>query len=513
MSQERPKLLVVEDQPAVRAFVVDLLQAELGAVVSAAETKAQAMQRLQQESWDALITDMALPDGDMLDALDHLQQAGVLLPPTVLMSGFLSAERMAKAAHLGIAHVLAKPFQPETLVRCVGQVLGKSDAPRPQSAAPQAAPLAPELFEMDRKMGLVFRILHELPQQADLAALARNALRFALEISGASAALLVLAERAQSVFVRVGELGAPKAAERASIAATPLAALLEGHEEALAIPAGKAWPGIAPDVPAVAFPVTMQQRPVGALVLLGCKETPAEALQLISLLLRELDTLLDNRAVHAALAESMKETLIALVRALEARDRYTKDHSRRVGELAGKIAREMGLDASMIALVRLGGLLHDIGKVGIPDAVLLKPGRYTEREFAIMKAHPAIGDAILRHLELLVQERMVVRHHHERFDGRGYPDKLAGDEIPLAARIVCVADAIDAMTTHRVYRRAQPLSFAREQLERNAGTQFDPEVVKAAIALIDRGEVRTQAEDGEIEPLLPFSARILLQES
>jgi len=263
----------------------------------------------------------------------------------------------------------------------------------------------------------------------------------------------------------------------------------------------------------VAVPVRLQGVAMGVLCLMRPdSEMPlrSETRQMLGLLVKKLDTLLDNRAVHAALAANMRETLIALVRSLEARDRYTRDHSARVGGLSAIFAADLGLDQDHVDLIRTGGLLHDIGKCGIPDAVLLKPGRYTDHEFAIMKAHPAIGDNILSNMDTMIRERLMLRHHHERYDGFGYPDKLAGEHIPFDARIVCVADAIDAMTTHRVYRMARPLSFCLEQLKSNSGTQFDPQVIEVAIAAIEQGVVRTQAE-GKNNPndgVMPLSALI-----
>ena len=272
------------------------------------------------------------------------------------------------------------------------------------------------------------------------------------------------------------------------------------------------WPGLDENR-FVAVPVRLQGVAMGVLCLMqaGCDiPLKSEIRQMLGLLVKKLDTLLDNRAVHAALAANMRDTLIALVRSLEARDRYTRDHSARVGALAARFAIDLGLDQDHVDLIRTGGLLHDIGKCGIPDAVLLKPGRYTDQEFAIMKAHPAIGDNILSNMDTMVRERLVLRHHHERYDGFGYPDKLAGEQIPFDARIVCVADAIDAMTTHRVYRMARPLSFCLEQLKNNSGTQFDPVVVEVAMAAIERGVVRTQAEekDSRKDGVMPLSALI-----
>ncbi|MDQ6995367.1 MAG: HD-GYP domain-containing protein, partial [Mariprofundaceae bacterium] len=168
--------------------------------------------------------------------------------------------------------------------------------------------------------------------------------------------------------------------------------------------------------------------------------------------------------------------------------------SMRVGHLSMVFAQELGLDEETIQIIRTGGRLHDIGKVGIADSVLLKPEHYTEQEFAKMKAHPSIGDNILKNMDSLVRECLIVRHHHERMDGRGYPDGLVGEDISFEARIVCVADAIDAMTSHRVYRMAKPLSFSLEQLRMNSGTQFDPQVVEVAVSVIEQGLVHTQAD-------------------
>jgi len=285
------------------------------------------------------------------------------------------------------------------------------------------------------------------------------------------------------------------------LAATPFAPLLNGEEEFINMLSGQVghgsacWPTVSAD-DYIAIPIRLQGTPMGVICLMDCQskgELSDQLKHILGLLVMQLDTLLDNCAVHAALDKSMKETLIALVRSLEARDKYTKDHSSRVSKLSVLFAKRLGLDEETITLVRTGGLLHDIGKTGVPDSVLLKPGRFTDREYAIIKTHPAIGDSILRNMDTLVRERQIVRHHHERMDGFGYPDKLKGDQIPLTARIVCVADAIDAMTTHRVYRQARPLSFCVEQLRKNAGTQFDTQVVEVAIAAIEEGLVDTQA--------------------
>ncbi len=182
---------------------------------------------------------------------------------------------------------------------------------------------------------------------------------------------------------------------------------------------------------------------------------------------------------EGALSASYEALLLALARALEAKDYETEGHSERVTAYALRLGRALGLRREALEDLRRGALLHDLGKIGIPDAVLRKPGPLTEEEQALMRAHPLIGDRILEGLPALQGARGVVRHHHERFDGRGYPEGLQGKEIPLLARIFAVVDAYDAMTSYRPCRRALDPEEALAEIAREAGRQFDPRVVAA----------------------------------
>jgi putative nucleotidyltransferase with HDIG domain len=172
-------------------------------------------------------------------------------------------------------------------------------------------------------------------------------------------------------------------------------------------------------------------------------------------------------------------TIRALAAALDARDPYTAGHSERVSQMSVVIARQLHLPESEVAIIRLGALLHDIGKIGLADEILQKPTPLTPEEFEQIRRHPALGARILRQVSFLEPHLPIVELHHERPDGHGYPFGLRGDEIPLAARIVHVADAYDAMTSARAYRSARPLGAAVAELRLYSGTQFDPECVKA----------------------------------
>jgi putative nucleotidyltransferase with HDIG domain len=202
---------------------------------------------------------------------------------------------------------------------------------------------------------------------------------------------------------------------------------------------------------------------------------------------REIDALTETfNALMASVQEAEAQTdaaytgaIRALATALDARDPYTAGHSERVSVISVAIGRTLLLPADDLEVLRLGALLHDIGKIGVPDDVLRKPGALTDAEYAAIKLHPVLGARILRSVPFLARHISIVELHHERPDGRGYPGGLRGDDIPLAARIVHVADAYDAITSARAYRGARPSSDALRELWRCAGTEFHAEIVGA----------------------------------
>ena len=192
----------------------------------------------------------------------------------------------------------------------------------------------------------------------------------------------------------------------------------------------------------------------------------------------------DAVGAHIPEEEGAADVAAALAAALEERDRYTGEHSESVVDLTARVAEALGLGPDEVSDVRRAALLHDIGKVGIPDEILNKPGPLDQREWRIMREHPAIGERILRAIPGLGPIARVVRHEHERWDGNGYPDGLAGTEIPLAARIILACDAYHAMVSDRPYRRAMSHTDAIAELNAHAGTQFDPDVVEALIGYL-----------------------------
>ena len=189
-----------------------------------------------------------------------------------------------------------------------------------------------------------------------------------------------------------------------------------------------------------------------------------------------------SAVLYERLERAYLGTAEALAAALEAKDEYTADHARSIAEQAEAVGRRMGLSEEQVRDLRLGAVFHDIGKIAVPEAILNKPGPLTPEERALMERHTIVGEQILAPVEFLSGVCKLVRHEHERWDGRGYPDGLAGDEIPLGSRIVFACDALHAMTSDRPYRTALPHEVALAELRRHAGTQFDPTVVEALLA-------------------------------
>jgi putative nucleotidyltransferase with HDIG domain len=192
---------------------------------------------------------------------------------------------------------------------------------------------------------------------------------------------------------------------------------------------------------------------------------------------------LENIILYESAYSNIMDTFHSLTASIQARDNYTQEHSIRVTELAIKIAGELNFPAHEIESLKVSGMLHDIGKIAVPDKILLKKKRLTDKEFSVMKNHPLVGENILKPVLLFDHEIETIRHHHERWDGRGYPYGLTGHDIPLNARILTVADSFDAMTNDRPYRKAMSAEQAVTELQNNCAKQFDKFIVKAFLKM------------------------------
>jgi putative nucleotidyltransferase with HDIG domain len=208
-----------------------------------------------------------------------------------------------------------------------------------------------------------------------------------------------------------------------------------------------------------------------------------ELLRVLGGISHQASVALERARSFENLEDTFVSTVEALANALEANDEYTSSHTRSITDMALKVAGELGFDAAALKRVELGALFHDIGKIGVPTSILLKPGPLTVEERKIIELHPELGERILEPIDRLAEVRRIVRSCHERWDGDGYPDGKAGDEIPIESRIIFVCDAFHAMTTDRPYRKRLSVDEACRRLRESAGTQFDPEVVDVFLSL------------------------------
>ena len=238
----------------------------------------------------------------------------------------------------------------------------------------------------------------------------------------------------------------------------------------------------------ITYPLVVEENPVGAVIITRDNLSEEDRLTLrmladqTGIALKSLSDFNDRERLHRGM-------LLALIRAVDAKSRWTAGHSERVTRLALVMGERLGEDKAFLDMIRIGGLLHDIGKLAIPESILDKPGKLTDEEYGQIKDHPLRGDRILRDIPGLDEARRAVRNHHERWDGKGYPDGLAGEEIPRVARIISLCDVYDAVREDRPYRKGFSPGETRAFMMESRGTMFDPELLDCFIALLDEGAI------------------------
>ena len=258
--------------------------------------------------------------------------------------------------------------------------------------------------------------------------------------------------------------------------------------------------------PVLCVPLKLREHPIGIMAVLRQDATKPFSDDDESLLLSigsQMAVAIENYRLNLDVERTYFETIMALAMAVEAKDPYSAGHSKRVGYYAVKIGERMGLKPEVLKVLQHAGTLHDIGKIGIKDGILLKPTPLTPEEAKIMQQHSLIGEAIIKPVRSLANVASLIRHHHERYDGSGYPSGLRGREIPFGARILSVADTYDAMVTDRPYRKRLPVEDAIAELTRLAGKQYDPEVVEAFVAFLDEKQARQTAAHPNTPPSDP----------
>jgi response regulator RpfG family c-di-GMP phosphodiesterase len=508
-------VLVVDDDQASRTYLAEALEG-LGCRVLQTADGGEALRILTEVTPDLICTDLVMPGMDGLEFL-HLARVHAPRLPLVLVTSCDQADVAADAMERGASAFLRKPVSLADLRAILDRVpsldgptesgpvsrvlggLARGDDAAARIATPSAAGVPgfhPALLRKTTQLSLLTGFGAALRDAKTGGPKDRfDPSRLVEESSVVDGSLLEpMVQRSLDFILRalVGERAAltlTDGREVQSIATRgwrdhllPLGAVATRLEES---GNRQAWHGILEEMPLVSAPLTIQGAGVG-FVCVGrdpgaATFTFADA-ELLAAFSAQTAVVLENACLARQLEQALQETVTSLVVMLEARHKYTEGHSLRVARYATGIAGALALPREVRELVATSSLLHDLGKVGVRDAILDKPGRLTPDEWAVMRQHPVMGSKILAPLGFLTEEARSVRHHHERFDGAGYPDGLAGEAIPLPARIIAVADAFDAMSTVRPYRPPLPVTEALAELGRSTGTQFDPRIVATFLA-------------------------------
>jgi response regulator RpfG family c-di-GMP phosphodiesterase len=486
-SPSNATLMIVDDDQAVQQACRLLLRRQ-GYRTLEAPDSVTALRLGRTHPIDLCLIDLTLPDGHGLDLLEQLRE---VQPQTlaIVLTGDANRAPLLRSLQLGVKNYILKPFSVDQVVQVVDQTLEQER----QITNRIRTHIMEPLFELSERL-LVDR---------DLKSTFRHVVETAAKQTGADVvSLMVLDEATRTLSIEAAVGLPPGVVEGTRI---PLGEGIAGWVAAMKEPL-ILIPGVSDDeavralllrrelTAALCMPLLRKERIVGVLNIgkhqPGASFTQSE-IEIMSLLCRQAAVLIDNIMLFDEVSVKIGEletahfdTIKALAGALESKDFYTRHHSDRTVIHAELTGQRLGLSTEERLHVRYAAILHDIGKIGIPEAILNKPAGLTEEEYAEMKRHPIIGAAIVEHVAFLRPVIPLIRHDHERWDGCGYPDGLKGEEIPLGARIIAVVDAYDAMAVDRVYRKAPGHEFALRELRRCAGTQFDPAVVEAFISAI-----------------------------
>jgi len=464
------KVLLVDDHAPVLRFLALAFKSN-GCVVSTAASAEEAFDLLSVQPFDLVVSDIKMPGLSGLDVLRAVKgrQPGT---PVVLITGMPSVDSAVFGLRNQAFDYLTKPFSVED----VHQLLQRVREER-RSRAQTVAATAPS-SELARRQSAVEGLsrLGDLALQGlDPIAFLEQALARTMEGLGGDAVCLLLEDAPGAP--PWSEKGDPTLAARVRTRAEGwLGELKPGHAAKSA-----AFSATDPAFLALVAVVPGVRGPAGILCLARREgsEFLSDEKEFLLGYARTIGLSLERMVLGESLEGNVVDTISSFVIALESKDAYLKGHSARVALYAAEIARTMDLDEAEVAIVERAAMLHDLGKLVVGDAILRKPTRLSNEETVVMREHPTNAARILSPFRFLSREAEALRAHHERYDGKGYPSGLKGEEIPLAARIIAVADAFDAMTSSRPYRNALPFEVAIGEIRRHERAQFDPTVTEA----------------------------------
>lgn len=513
-------VLIVDDDAKVREILGTSLSRKGHEVRLAADGR-QALSSCGTRVPDVVVLDLMLPDMDGRDVLKAIRaRPGGETVPVLFVSANADVDTRANALDEGAEDYLVKPFSLRELNSKIDRAIVRNQ--RAKSFETRRSELESRVNEQERNtvrvnkelkrqilsMKTLFAVSQDLNRRLDLDDLINGlalSLMGELQINSMAffereengAPFLALRELKGFDKARIGDLKVPADGELARWV------LETSRPRKIARNGESHWAARLPDIRLAVFeyaaPVVVGQQ-LRALVFTGPKINGNEykpfELDLLASLCNAAGTAMEHARLFRQLENTYLSTVKALMSIVEAKDAYTKGHTERVADYSVALARKMGLGKNELRDLAFAAVLHDIGKLVVLESVLKKPGSLDDEEWELLKNHPVIGASIIENMEFLAGAVPLVRHHHERYDGGGYPDGLKGDRIPAGARILAVADSYDAMTTDRPYREALSRDVALSTLMTKAGTQFDAGVVEKFVELLEKDNLEPR-QNGE----------------
>jgi len=474
-------LLIVDDDPNMVAFLEEILEKE-NFKLTTAFSVAEARSIIGRQNVNILLCDLYLDDGS---GIQILKEAKSLHPDceVIVMTGQPTIQNAVEVIKQGAYDYIVKPFAIESVKMTLWR-------------ASEKIRLEQENIRLKELMSF-YQISEAMGSIIELEALFDLILTTAAKEYEADAAAIFCPPSESAELELKASIGLDDTDYRDMV----LQHSLEMSQKAMEslVPMLFADPDVEFDwekrtiKSSMCQPLLVKGKPLGMLNVIRIKNNhPFTQGQLAGLAIfaSKAATALENSDLYESLKTTYFATVEALANAVEARDSYTRGHTERVYQLSYAIAGELGWTEQQLGDLKMGALLHDIGKIGVPDSILNKAGQLTPEEAEIMKKHPAIGAKMIEAIEFLKPALPYILYHHERHDGKGYPIGLAGDDIPLPGRLLAVVDTIDAITSDRPYRKGMSLESAIDEIKRFSGTQFNPIVVEACLSAHNKGKLK-----------------------
>ena len=484
------RILVVDDEESIRQVARNFLESQ-GFQVEEAEDGLAGLKKIQESHYDLLLSDIKMPKIDGLELVRRAQQTNPHLI-SILMTGYASLDSARVALQEGVYDYILKPFHLVELLQAAQKAFDRQR-------------LIGENIRLKELAGLieVSETLNTTLRKRDLYQLV---LKTALSRTGATRGSIMIYNEKRGGLEIVASEGLPKHIVRTTLMkpGEGIAGLVFQKGEPVIVSDIKKDPSFAPlgrgyrdksfisiplqpDEELASLPLRAPRRILGVLNLSHKateKKFTAPELEGLRILACQAAVSIENSFLFYDLEEAYLSAMRSLALLQEARDPYTSGHSQRVTQISLVIANALNLDQKDIEVLQQAAMLHDIGKIGIPESILNKPGDLTPAELEIIHQHPIIGENVLKPVKFLEEVRPVIRHHHEREDGGGYPDGLSGEKLCPLTRILIVADTFDAMNSDRPNRRALSLTQIEQEFLHNRGTQFNLQVVDAFLKIL-----------------------------